>query len=56
MITPNSAATPASAMKPTALATETACPSAYRSQIPPISANGRLAMISSASSMRRKVR
>ncbi len=56
MMTPNSAATPASAMKPTALATERWWPSAYSSQKPPTSANGSVAMISSASSMRRNVR
>ena len=56
MITPNSAATPASAMKPTALATDRLCPSSQSSQKPPTSANGSVAMISSASSTRRKVR
>ena len=56
MITPNSAATPASAMKPTALATDRLYSSSHSSQMPPTSANGSVAMISSASSMRLKVR
>ena len=56
MITPNSAATPASAMKPTALATDRLCPSTHSSHTPPTSAKGSVAMISSASSRRRKVR
>ena len=55
MITPNSADTPASAMKPTAVAIENACPKMYISQNPPISANGTLARISTASSMRPNV-
>ena len=56
MMTPNSAATPASAMKPTPLATDTLCPSSHSSQMPPTSANGSAAMMSSASSKRRNVR
>ena len=40
MTTPNSAATPASAMKPTALATDIAWPSSQMNQKPPTSANG----------------
>ncbi len=40
MITPNSAARPAKAMKPTAVATEMSWPSRYTSQTPPMSANG----------------
>jgi hypothetical protein len=45
MITPNSADTPASAMKPTPLATDRLCPSSHNSQAPPARANGRVAMI-----------
>ena len=40
MTTPVSAATPASAMKPTATATERLKPSHHISQKPPTSANG----------------
>ena len=47
--TPNSAARPASAMKPTAVATETSCPSAQTSQKPPMSENGTVTMTSAAS-------
>ena len=47
--TPNSAATPARAMKPTAVATEIAWPSAQTSQKPPTSENGTAAITSAAS-------
>ncbi|EWS57317.1 hypothetical protein Y695_04856 [Hydrogenophaga sp. T4] len=56
MITPNSAATPASAMKPTTLATDRLCPNAQSNQMPPMRAKGSVAMMSRASSRRRKVR
>ena len=44
MITPVSAATPASAMKPTATATEALKPIHHISQMPPTKANGRDSM------------
>ena len=47
--TPNSAATPASAMNPTAVATEIAWPSTQTSQKPPTSENGTAAITSAAS-------
>jgi Cu(I)/Ag(I) efflux system membrane protein CusA/SilA len=56
IITPNSAATPAKAMKPISVATDTACPSAQISHSPPTRAKGRLSRISPASEARRKTR
>ena len=48
MITPNSAATPASAMNPIRVATETACPSNQISHTPPTSASGTIESIDAA--------
>ena len=56
MTTPNSAAIPARAMKPTAEATESEWPSAQTSQKPPTSENGTAAMTSAASLNERKRR
>ena len=56
MMTPNSAATPASAMKPTPVATEKLNPIQYRNHTPPVSANGSVAMMSAASATRWNVR
>ncbi len=53
MTTPNSAAMPARAMKPTADATEIEWPSAQTSQKPPTSANGTAAITSAASANER---
>jgi hypothetical protein len=55
-ITPNSAAAPASAMKPISVAIETACPSSQISYTPPTSASGRLDMMISASAASRNTR
>ncbi len=43
-------------MKPTAVATETAWPSAHTSQKPPISANGTVSISRAASPTRRKAK
>ena len=56
MTTPVSAATPASAMNPTDVATDTAWPSIQMSQKPPTSANGTVDISSSASAAELKVR
>ena len=56
MMTPVSAATPASAMKPTATATDRLKPIHHISHSPPTSANGSDSMTISVSVMRRKLR
>ena len=56
MITPVSAATPASAMKPTATATDMLKPSHHISQTPPTSAKGSDSMTISVSVSWRKFR
>ena len=56
MITPVSAATPASAMKPTATATDMLKPIHHISQTPPTSENGSESMTMNVSVSRRKFR
>ena len=56
MITPVSAATPASAMKPTATATDMLKPCHQSSQTPPTSAKGSDSMTMNVSVSRRKLR
>ncbi|GJE69573.1 hypothetical protein CHKEEEPN_1101 [Methylorubrum podarium] len=56
MITPVSAATPASAMNPTATATDMLKPIHHISQTPPTRAKGRDSMTISVSVRRRKFR
>ena len=56
MMTPVSAATPASAMKPTATATDMLKPSHHISHRPPTSANGSDSITISVSVRRRKLR
>ena len=56
MTTPVSAATPASAMKPTATATDRLKPSHHSSHSPPTSANGSDSMTISVSVSVRKLR
>ena len=56
MITPVSAATPASAMKPTATATDMLKPIHHTSQTPPTSAKGTESITISVSAMARKFR